>query len=659
MNSNVIMANKFEGELTYMEFQSPISIQFVYHPDDKSSVEHIINYCKDRFSRNVDQPFLRALDFPIFEFTSLEAESAPSNINTMAKKSIVFAFIGNSTIYYKNWSQYIEKLNALDSVKLIPIALTFSALNLKSIGKTNAIRFFSYPDSNDKNLQLFIAIAHEIYRWLLQDDHKQLKLFLSHTKNDKIGVSVAKELKQYIDQNTTMSNFFDTNDIQIGNEFDDEILNSIKASTLIIIHSDTYSSRYWCQKEIISAKRNNRPIISVDYLDSFEDRSFPLMCNFPSIRYKNNPLNVLELALLETIRFYYCNELFKAYKHCGYIPEFADTFNTVPDNFAIREAKSEMIIYPEPELYPDEKEILSLDKQLYTPLSYNMIDLSSSKIGISISEPSNNELLNIGQDVSHLRNLSQLLSHKLIRSNAILIYGGDLRNDSFTELLFEEARIIKDRNFREGVLLKNYAYWPSHLLQKQDYIKWAAEYTGICEFVQQDKPDDISNEYSNIDLASSDIPHNKYVISRCLSYMRENMIDECNIRISAGGKMTGYVGCMPGVLEEIYIALKKNKPIFLLGGFGGISAKICQYIMTKKLPAELTINWQISNNDNYYKLLHEYQDNNRQIDYSWITGLDYSSLHNGLDEEDNKKLFITPFADEAIYLISKGLRRLF
>ena len=658
MSSNVITVNKYEGELTYMEFQSPISIQFVYHPDDKSRVERIINYCKDKFSRNVDQPFLRSLDFPIFQFTSLEPESAPSPINTMAKKSIVFAFIGNSTIYYKNWSQYIEKLNALDSVKLIPIALTSSAINLNSIGKTNAIRFFNYPDSNDKDLLLFITIAHEIYRWLLQDEHKQLKLFLSHTKNDKIGVSIAKELKLYIDQNTTMSNFFDTNDIQVGNDFDDEILNSIKTSTLIIIHSDTYSSRYWCQKEIISAKRNNRPIISVDYLDSFEDRNFPLMCNFPSIRYKNNPLNVLELALLETIRFYYCNELFKTYKSCGYIPKFADTFNSVPDSFAIRETKSEMIIYPEPELYPDEKEILSLDKQLHTPLSYNMIDLSNSKIGISISEPSNNELLNIGQDVSHLRNLSQLLSHKLIRSNAILIYGGDLRNDSFTELLFEEARIIKARNLREGVALKNYAYWPSYLLQKQDYIDWAAEYTGICEFVQQDKPDDISNEYSNIDLVSSYIPHNKYVISRCLSYMRENMIDECNIRISAGGKVTGYVGCMPGVLEEIYIALKKAKPLFLLGGFGGISAKICQYIMTKKLPAELTIDWQISNNENYYKLLLEYQDNDRRIDYSWITDLDYSSLHNGLDEEDNKKLFVTPFADEAIYLISKGLHRL-
>ena len=63
-------------------------------------------------------------------------------------------------------------------------------------------------------------------------------------------------------------------------------------------------------------------------------------------------------------------------------------------------------------------------------------------------------------------------------------------------------------------------------------------------------------------------------------------------------------------------------------------------------------------NENYYKLLLEYQDNDRRIDYSWITDLDYSSLHNGLDEEDNKKLFVTPFADEAIYLISKGLHRL-
>ena len=46
------------------------------------------------------------------------------------------------------------------------------------------------------------------------------------------------------------------------------------------------------------------------------------------------------------------------------------------------------------------------------------------------------------------------------------------------------------------------------------------------------------------------------------------------------------------------------------------------------------------------------------IDYSWINNIDISTLRNGLNDSDNQRLFITPFVDEAVYLISKGLKAL-
>ena len=51
-----------------------------------------------------------------------------------------------------------------------------------------------------------------------------------------------------------MSRFFDTNDIAPGYKFDDEIVNNIKDSSIIIINSDIYSTRYWCQREIQVSK---------------------------------------------------------------------------------------------------------------------------------------------------------------------------------------------------------------------------------------------------------------------------------------------------------------------------------------------------------------------------------------------------------------------
>ena len=40
-----------------MNHFSPLSIQFVWHPDDSQAVVPIVNYCKKNLSRNQDNPF--------------------------------------------------------------------------------------------------------------------------------------------------------------------------------------------------------------------------------------------------------------------------------------------------------------------------------------------------------------------------------------------------------------------------------------------------------------------------------------------------------------------------------------------------------------------------------------------------------------------------
>ena len=393
-------------------------------------------------------------------------------------------------------------------------------------------------------------------------------------------------------------------------------------------------------------------------INSYEDRSFPLMCNFPSIRYNDNILDILELALLETIRFYYSDALFAAHKHCGNIPDDAITFNRVPDSFAVKRANSNTIVYPEPELYHDEVELLSNGKKLITPLSYHSSALVEVKIGLSISEISDDELIILGQEKSHLKKLSQMLAQKMIRNGAQLIYGGDLRNNGFTEFLFEEAAIIQDKIQSSDILIKNYTMWPIHLLQKEKFKSWSAKYKGICKFEKMSPAPDVENELDSTKPITRDTAQNRYIWSRCLTYMREEMITECDFRISAGGKITQYTGCMPGILEEIYIAITRNKPLYLLGGFGGVTSKLCHYLQTGVILEELSVDWQKTNNEHYSELLLEYTKHNKKIDYSWFSKLTINSLNNGLSEDDNLRLFNTPFVDEAIHLITKGVKNL-
>lgn len=633
-------------------FLSPLSIQFIWHPNDTGKVLPIVEYCKQKLSRNPDNSFLHSLDFPIFCYTS-KNDDIPPTINTMAEKTLVFAFAGRSIAGSDEWINYLSAVEKNDGVQVIYIALDQTAFNIDFISSVNAIRYSDYAKHyRDVELvrRMFVELAHEIYRWLLSsEDHRQLKLFISHTKNDKNGVELAKELKAFIDSDTKMTNFFDVNDIQNGDDFNDTIVKSIKESTLIIVHSNSYSSRFWCQKEVICAKENDRPIVEVNCIDGIEDRSFPLMCNYPSIRY-SNVLEVLEFALMETVRFQYCDKLMCMYKNNGYFNE-AKTYNRVPDSFMLKDVTESEIVYPEPELYPDEYEKLT-DKQMHTPLSFSNSNISRKKFGISISDSPDEDMALLGQDKSHLRSLSKTVAQKIIRNDALLMYGGDLRQDGFTQFLFEEAKIANS-HFPNStrILIENYVSWPVQQFEKSELNSWAADHRGVCNFIKCELPSDIEpSEGSEI---------SGYVWGRCLSDMRKRMVDANDVRICAGGKIIGFKGCMPGILEEVLLAVEQNKPVFLLGGFGGMSERICRYLRTGILPEELTKEWQMCNSSVYFQTVSEYNNHNMSIDYSKINKLNIDSLNNGLSEEENKRLFTTPFLDEVITLISIGLRNLF
>jgi hypothetical protein len=56
-----------------------------------------------------------------------------------------------------------------------------------------------------------------------------------------------------------------------------------------------------------------------------------------------------------------------------------------------------------------------------------------------------------------------------------------------------------------------------------------------------------------------------------LSLMRAELADLCNIRVCLGGKLTGSSGKMSGIVEEALGALRKGRPVFTSGIFGGAS----------------------------------------------------------------------------------------
>ena len=114
---------------------------------------------------------------------------------------------------------------------------------------------------------------------------KKVQVFLSHSKWDSDGTRIAKEIRRALfDGNEGLSSFFDVHDIAPGLRFDKVILNQVRVSAVVAIHTDSFSSREWCRREIIEAKRASVPLVVANCLADLDERGFPYMGNVPVVR---------------------------------------------------------------------------------------------------------------------------------------------------------------------------------------------------------------------------------------------------------------------------------------------------------------------------------------------------------------------------------------
>ncbi len=664
-----------------IDYAPPMTISFVWNPADFITVGPILDAVKTQFARDKDRPFSRGLNIPLFFYSSNNPDEVASDYpGSQGRQNVTFVFTSVNTLGRVNWKTYIEALPLSETQHLVPVSVDRSGLNhaghLKGI---HCVRAFDWP-SEDNDLHAIVALAHEIYRFGLKaidatkaGKSESISIFLSHAKRGETGRLHAEELKRFID-NTNMNRFFDANEISPGYRFDEEIEVRIAESTLLAIESDAYSSRYWCQQEILSAKKNDRPILVVDCLEDYEDRIFPAASNVPCVHVASNLpikqrdiLRILSSTIIETIRFFLAKQYLQEYKAIGWIPNDCEICARPPEIRQVLRYKGEGIkhlCYPEPPVYSNESDWHeALDVHIFTPL-WSVADrdsLSGERVGISISEVAGDGYATNPLDQDHLVRLAQDLARHLLARSATLLYGGDLREGGFTEFILDEAMILQDRIGAEVPVVENHLAWPLHLASPE-VIAWQAKYSQVMLTAQHDIPRDISDRVDANTSLEPVTPENSYVWSRCLTQMREESIASSTVRVCAGGKRLGYKGKMPGVLEEILLALATGKPIYLLGGFGGLVADVCEVIIGGIVPDALSEQWQQLHNSGYADLQDIARSNGRAADYGEILGAlqkagvsDLASL-SGLSEQDYCRLMTTPFVDECVHLILKGLK---
>lgn len=302
----------------------------------------------------------------------------------------------------------------------------------------------------------------------------------------------------------------------------------------------------------------------------------------------------------------------------------------------------------------------SIDEQIEgraakTPVSF----LHGKKIAISVS--ASEELEVLGLSTHHLDDISIEIARYLIVNGATMLYGGDLRQGGFTRLFAELSYQYKYLSDKERRFV-NYFPFPNSktvtLDEKANFIKQQVEPI-ILEIPKHLGKIDKERKYEPFAIAED-----RYIYSECFTEMRIRMAQDCNARILLGGKQKGYLGYLPGIIEEAYHTLVAKKPIYILGGFGGAANSLAQILLGKQ-PKELTN--QFHHDSDFLREFREYcqEKATTPIDFDSVFNffqeytIERLSEQNGLTAEENQILFESTNIHELVFLIIKGLKNIF
>ena len=227
------------------------------------------------------------------------------------------------------------------------------------------------------------------------------------------------------------------------------------------------------------------------------------------------------------------------------------------------------------------------------------------------------------------------IARHMLALGARLVYGGDLRQYGFSELLFEivarHRRNADDAEERTGVT--NYLAWPVHILKPFDDLeKTVAELTGSAELVCLALDGGLMSMQERRHLTPQKPSEAEW--SNGLTAMRRTVLAETHARIVLGGRIDQYKGAMPGVGEEALLSLQGKQPLFLFGGFGGCTRDIAESLGLIAPVSAARRAWQ---------------------GRAAFEAFSSADLNNGLTPEENATLARTPHVDQAIIFLLRGL----
>jgi hypothetical protein len=667
----------------------PLLVQFEFHPASNDAAA-AAKYLHEVL--NAD-PAVPGLQIPTF-FTPDDGSGEPPvpAVASEADRVLVVLLADDclataarkATKRGTTWGEYATKLRSLTEAaghRFMPVQLTESAWPIdKRLEDTNFLRAWSIDGPEARHKFIARRLVHLLIRRLRptveNEDAPPVTIFLSHAKTDfDHEPRVVKTLLAHLTGTQPEKTWFDSGDIATGSRFAQEIEKGVKDSALLAIVTDAYSSRTWCRKEVLFAKHHQRPVVIVDAVQERETRRFPYSGNTPVIRWKaNDAQSVIDLLLREVLRHAYAEESLKQRMQEGdvLLPSGPELVTIVHHR---NEKNPRVILYPDPPLGPEELEVLErTGVRVETPLQRHALahDLRSRHLTVALSVSPAEDLCRYGLRHAHLDSIFLELSRYLLVAGVRLAYGGHLGPDGYTVRLAELVRDpIVDQlrgSFGSNHVppeLVTYLAWPMVASVRDE-----ARLGPLVDVVHCARPPGIDESLDAAFIAapegelSADTAVRRFAWSRGLTAMRERQTHEIDARVVIGGKLGStkapYLGRIPGVLEEALLGIRAQRPIYLVGAFGGC-ARLVLDALDGIWRAELT--WE------YHKALPNSAElkalfSNQGVAWDEFESIadelkacGISGLKNGLSVEENRELATSRSAERIVELIIHGLRQ--
>lgn len=264
--------------------------------------------------------------------------------------------------------------------------------------------------------------------------------------------------------------------------------------------------------------------------------------------------------------------------------------------------------------------------------------LKGKRLGISVSDSP--DLDRLGLTETHFRMTLGELTRTVVIAGGDLYYGGHLQPEGITAFLIDELH----RYGRRDRPLKVCLAWTVHRRMSAEQIAEQKEFLGLFGEIHFLAPDGTRLDGPTAGVQEDFPPEQR---AAALTGLREYMTSNTNARIVVGGKQAGFEGKMPGIVEEVLLSLERRQPIYLSGGFGGVTLDIIRTLhpeFTEWLPP------QAGAPEADVRLTKGLERINQvAVEKGW------DGFANGLSDDENRLLAASYRPSEISALVGRGL----